>query len=205
MTDLHCDPGFQQLLAQHFSIAALEQQSGTVYGLWPDLTLAYMNPAWFHFARNNQGEPVISRQWRRGRVVTDALPEVLHPFYVELYLRGLEQQDDTPLEHDYECSSAQQYRLLAMTVHNLGCGAGLLIVNNPRQVTQHWRLPQEADQSRYLNDRGDLVQCSHCRCYQNKRQKHRWDWIPAWLTNPPDNRNQTLCPDCFNHYYSFTG
>ncbi|MDR9435354.1 MAG: hypothetical protein RI563_00650, partial [Thiohalophilus sp.] len=90
MSELHCDPGFRQLLAQHFSIALLEQHPGTVYGLWPDLTLAYMNPAWFRFARYNQGEPVISTDWRRGRRITDALPEVLHPFYVELYLRGLE-------------------------------------------------------------------------------------------------------------------
>ncbi|MDZ7661505.1 hypothetical protein [Thiohalophilus sp.] len=205
MTDLHCDPGFQQLLAQHFSITALEQQSGTVYGLWPDLTLAYMNPAWFRFARNNQGEPAISRQWQRGRAVTEALPDVLHPFYVELYLRSLEQEDDTPLEHDYECSSPAHYRLYTMTLHNLGCGAGLLIINSKRQVAQHRRIPQQADPRWYVDEWGSLVQCSHCRCYRNNQQKNHWDWILTWLTTPPDNLNHTLCPDCFNHYYSFTG
>ncbi|TDY03862.1 aldo-keto reductase family protein [Thiohalophilus thiocyanatoxydans] len=205
MTDLYCDPGFEQLLAQHFSLATLEQQPGTVYGLWPDLTLAYMNPAWFRFARDNQGEPAISWQWQRGRAVTEALPDVLHPFYVELYLRGLEQQDDRPLEHAYECSSPEQYRRFSMTLHNLGYGAGLLIINFERQVAQHRRIPRQGDPRSYVDDRGYLVQCSHCRCYRHNQQKNHWDWIPTWLATPPDNLTQTLCPDCFNHYYSFTG
>jgi hypothetical protein len=54
------DVGFRPLLADCES-GALEDATGTVYGLWPDLTLAFMNPAWFRFAAENRGEPAIFR------------------------------------------------------------------------------------------------------------------------------------------------
>lgn len=204
MSELHCDSGFQQLLAQHFSIVMLEQHPGTVYGLWPDLTLAYMNPAWFDFARDNQGEPAISHDWRRGRSVAEALPDVLHPYYVELYLRALENDSDQPLQHDYECSSPRQHRLFEMSLHNLGFGAGLLIINHERQVGDHNRPAQQAEEQQYRDERGRYRQCSHCRCYQNLQQRTNWDWIPTWLTTPPADPEHTLCPTCFNHYYSLS-
>ncbi len=204
MSELHCDPGFRQLLAQHFSIALLEQHPGTVYGLWPDFTLAYMNPAWFRFARDNQGEPVISTDWIRGRRITDALPEVLHPFYVELYLRGLENSSDQPLLHDYECSSAQEYRCFNMSLHNLGFGAGLLVINRDQQVGRHWRTPHPAQSEQYRDSAGQYCQCTHCRCYKNRQQKrsNHWDWIPDWISHPPYPIDYGLCPNCFAYYYN---
>lgn len=205
MSDLQCDPGFQQLLAQHFSIDLLEQHPGTVYGLWPDLSLAYMNPAWFGFARDNQGEPAISAHWLRGRLVTDALPEVLHPFYVELYLQALEDNSDEALIHDYECSSAQEFRLFSMSLHNLGYGAGLLIINRERQAGEHQRPAYAARDNAYRDARGKHHQCSHCRCFQNAGQRSRWDWIPDWVTQPPDKLVYTLCPACFDYYYQLSG
>lgn len=207
MSELHCDPGFRQLLAQHFSIALLEQHPGTVYGLWPDLTLAYMNPAWFRFARENQGEPAISDNWTRGRRITDVLPEVLHPFYVELYLRGLENTSDQPLLHDYECSSPQEYRCFNMRLHNLGFGAGLLVINCDQQVGQHWRTPHQGKIELYRDGAGRYSQCTHCRCYKNRQQKqsNSWDWIPDWISQPPSPIDYSLCPDCFAYYYSAGG
>lgn len=200
MSQLHCDPGFQQLLAQHFSIELLEQHPATVYGLWPDLTLAYMNPAWFDFARNNGGEAV-EPNWSLGRVITDALPEVLHPFYVELYLRGLENQDEQPLQHAYECSSPEQYRWFEMSVHNLGYGAGLLIINRDEVIRAHRRDPHTANPFEYRDIGGVYHQCSHCRCYRHGTLTDQWHWIPGWICRPQANIDHTLCPGCFDYYY----
>lgn len=203
MSELHCDPGFRQLLAQHFSLAELEQSPGTIYGLWPDLTLAYLNPAWFVFARDNQGEPTITARWGLGRVITDALPDVLHPFYVELYLHALENQADTALQHAYECSSPHEYRLFDMQLHNLGSGAGLLIINRQQRCGEHRRIPRQVETQKYQYTTGRYRQCSHCRCYENHQEHNQWDWIPDWIVTPPLPIDYSLCPSCFNHYYSF--
>ena len=201
MSDLHCDPGFRQLLAQHFTLSMLEAHSGTIYGLWPDLTLAYMNPAWFNFARENQGIPQVTQRWVLGKVITDALPDVLHPFYVELYLNALDNHESESLKHEYECSSPQQYQRFDMHLHNLGAGAGLLIINTEQVRCEHSRTLARPDTQTYLQRDGDYLQGSHCRCDQSHQQLNRWDWIPNWLNASPGEIKHTLCPACFDYYY----
>ena len=49
-------PGFARHL-RGFGEEQLERHEGPVFGLTGDLELAYLNPAWFRFARDNQGDP----------------------------------------------------------------------------------------------------------------------------------------------------
>ena len=67
----------------------MESDRSTIYGLWPDLTLAYANPSWTRFAAENGGEPAISTDWTLGRCLLEAVAEPLRPFFVESYGRSL--------------------------------------------------------------------------------------------------------------------
>jgi hypothetical protein len=55
----------------------LEDHPHTVYGVWSDLTLAYMNPAWFAFARRNGAEQSVPSAWSIGRSTIDAVVNTL--------------------------------------------------------------------------------------------------------------------------------
>jgi len=104
--------GFQDLL-KGLSFAEVERNIDPVYGLWADMRLAYFNPAWFSFAKENGGEPAISSEWKLGRSVLDAIPPVIQGFYRELFqlgLRSAQQGKRRPISHEYECSSASVYR-----------------------------------------------------------------------------------------------
>ena len=127
---------FQPLLAD-YDPGVLENDQGTIYGLWPDLTLAYFNPARFRFAAENGGEPAISQDWRLGRQVLEAIALPLRPFFEQNYRRCL--LEDRPWEHFYECSSDQLYRQFHMTAFPLGRSKGLLVVNSLRVESEHHR------------------------------------------------------------------
>lgn len=63
MERFHAD--FVSLL-DSFTLETLEKDSNPIYGLSADLTLNYLNPAWFTFAAENEGEPAISERFHLG-------------------------------------------------------------------------------------------------------------------------------------------
>ena len=133
-----CDPLFLPLLSD-FDLDQLESENDTIYGLWPDLTLAYASPAWTRFAAENDGEPAISTEWGQGRCILDAIAEPLWRFFVENFARSL--QESRPWGHLYECSSADLYREFHMKVFPLGRAEGMLVVHSLRLETAHTRNP----------------------------------------------------------------
>ena len=89
--DRHIDPRFLPLLTD-FDSDALEDNSATIYGLWPDLTLAYFNRGWTRFAALNAGEPQVTSQWPIGRCILDAIALPLCPFFAANYSQLLREQ-----------------------------------------------------------------------------------------------------------------
>lgn len=180
----------------------LERSPGVVFGLWPDLTLAYVNPAWYQFARENGGEPAISRDWRLGRCVMDAVPPELQPFYREFYGQQLAAEPASRIRQlEYECSSPDILRRHLMTVYRLADGRGLLVVNalTVAQICGRPTHPPYADD--YHDGGGWVRQCSHCRCVEHRREPGRWDWVPFWVASPPAMVTHGLCPLCLDHFY----
>lgn len=82
------DSRFAKLLRSH-DIASLRDHSGVVYGIWPDFRLAYLNPAWFQFALENGGEPRISKDWRLGASILEAMTSPVREFYQAKYRHSL--------------------------------------------------------------------------------------------------------------------
>jgi hypothetical protein len=193
-----CDARFRPLLA-NFDRRVLNSTYNTVYGLWPDLTLAYMNPAWFVFAYENGGEPAVSKTWTLGRNVLEAIPDAVRAFYEVNYRQAL--LENRPWEHDYECPSDEFYRRFHLTVYPLGNAEGLLLVNS--RIVESKLRPQSNSLLKrfYVDQRGRVRQCCHCRRFRRLDLPHTWDWIQAWVQKLPRNVDTGICEACLSFYY----
>lgn len=196
-------PDFMRLL-QGFQEETLASHSGTVVGLWPDGRMAFRNRAWFDFARANDGEPAISRDWPLGRSLLEAVPEELQAFYREAFRRCL--RDCRPWDHDYECSSATVFRHLHLRAYPLGGGEGLLLVHSlhlERPLREDERPPSPFRPSRHLDGNGFAHQCANCRRVQNlEGASDRWDWVPSLVEHRHEKVSHTICPICLDYYHA---
>ncbi|MGE0383274.1 MAG: hypothetical protein AB7Q97_00995 [Gammaproteobacteria bacterium] len=194
-------PEFAPLL-RDFDLQRLDAQHGAVYALWPDLTLAGFNRAWFDFARDNGGEPAISERFGIGARLMDAVPAVLREFVQDGLQGCLDRR--IPWQYDYECSSDSVLRRFRQIVYPLGAGTGLLIVNSLLVQHPHDPLSRRAgvpDSGLYRGRTGFIYQCAHCRRIQDVFRTERWDWVPEWVRRPPRDVSHALCPACFGYYY----
>lgn len=194
-----CDLRFLPLLSD-FDCDALEKGNDIVYGAWPDLTLAYLNPAWFIFAHENKGEPAISHDWILGRSILDSLPLSLHAYYQERYQRCLDERQ--PWRHVYECSSDEEFRKFHVTVLPLGKSEGLLFVNSLvfESPLLHGSLVLQEEM--YVDSSGMIVQCCHCRKFRRADASRAWDWVRPWIKQKPRDTSQAICETCVGYYYS---
>ena len=199
------DVGFGRLLAPHFRLDELDRHPATVFGLWPDARLAYFNEAWCAFAAANGGEPSVRHAWGLGARYLDAIAEPLRPFYADLLARTPDPGTSPhPVSHEYECSSATVFRKFSMQTYALADRAGFIVVNSLVVEAQHdplVRPPQPAVLERYLDGRGVLVQCMHCRRVQRGAKAVIWDWVPDWVEQSPPRTSHGICPICFDYYY----
>ena len=60
-------------LLDGFNLGTLENDPNSIFGLATDLTLNYLNPGWFNFAGDNDGEPAISAKFIIGSYIGDAM------------------------------------------------------------------------------------------------------------------------------------
>jgi hypothetical protein len=198
-------PDFAPLLASFNAEEWGHRGSAVVYGLWPDMTLAYLSPSWFSFARENGGEPLISTRWGLGRSIFEAIPKALDRFYRELLTTALRAPaGPRPVVHEYECSSAAVYRRFAMHLLPLKEQAGLLVVNSLRMESPHHatgRTSWDADAARYADEFGTVHQCAHCRRIRVVGTEHEWHWVPAWVDRPPVATSHDVCGICLDYYY----
>jgi hypothetical protein len=91
-----------------------------------------------------------------------------------------------------------------MQVYALQNRAGYVVVNALMVERPHdssLRPAQVADCSRYIGDRGVIVQCAHCRLVQQAASPMRWDWVPEWVEAAPAGTSHGLCHVCFDYFY----
>jgi hypothetical protein len=193
------DPQFGRLLGD-YDLAAISASEATIYGVWPDLTLAFVNQGWTRFAVRNNAEPTFHAKWSIGRNIVDAIALPLRPFFEENFARCL--ADKRPWEHCYECSSAELFRKFHMMTFPLGNADGLLVVNSLIQETPHTGTPCPPIESLYRNEYGMVTQCSHCRRIRRSGMEHTWDWVPDWVKAYPSDTSHGLCEPCLGFYYS---
>lgn len=186
------------------TVETLEADPHSTYALSPELSLIYLNPAWFRFAKENAGEPAISMRFGLGTPVCAAIAAPLKEFYSGAYLRALETGE--AWDHDYECSSADRYRRYHQTVYPLHNRAGLLVVNSLVQDQPHnpeTHAPSPPREERYTGAQGLIIQCCHCRRVQRAAEPELWDWVPAWVKRMPLRTSHGLCPICYEYYWIY--
>lgn len=125
MIETRCDPGFERLLAGFYR-QPLDQGDDVIYGVWPDLTLAYSNARWARFALENDGADVLAR-WTLATSVRSAFGPDLDPFYARAFGEVL--ATGTIWQHTYTCPSPRVRRWFNMRVLPLGRD-GLLVCHS---------------------------------------------------------------------------
>ena len=197
MAELNCDPDFLPLL-DGFQLSVLQRDPGTIYGLWPDLRLAYTNSGWSQFAAENGGEPAISQNWGLGADITRAIAEPLRPCFQECYGQCL--REDRPWVHMYECSTPAVYRAFQMKVFPLRRSAGLLVINSLKVVAAMQRPCEAPLEQRYRDGNGLILQCAHCR--RVRPLDGQWDWVADWVKRPPPKTSHGICEVCVAYYFT---
>jgi len=192
-------PRFSELLADYEHKSLLDADE-TIYGMWPDFRLAFVNVGWMSFAELNGGIPNITTDWSLGRRVTDAIAEPLRPFFETNYEKCL--REKRPWEHVYECSSAKLYRKFHMMTFPLGESEGFLVINSLRHAEAHRRVELPPIEDLYRNAQGIVVQCCHCRRVRRVGSDQTWDWVPDWVSTQPSNTSHSLCEPCVGFHYS---
>ena len=191
-------------LLDGFYLETLENDPNSIFGLATDLTLNYLNPGWFNFARDNDGEPAISARFILGSYIGDAMAGPARGYYLEIFQGIL--ATGKVWHHDYECSSPEKYRIYHQSVYPLYKKNGLIIVNSLVKEQPHdarTRKPRSPVKENYLQETGFITQCSNCRRVQRASRQDVWDWVPAWIKKMPENTSHTFCPICYEYYYEF--
>jgi hypothetical protein len=191
-------------LLQGFDLVTLERDPNSIFGLSKELTLNYLNPGWFDFARENDGDAVISERFILGSYIGDALRGEARDYYLGAFQDIL--RTGKVWHHDYECSSPDKFRLYHQSVYPLYNRAGLISVNSlvkeqPFDVIAG--VPHQPVDAFYVNKTGFVAQCSNCRRFRRASDQDVWDWIPAWVKQMPQNTSHTFCPPCYEYYYRF--
>jgi hypothetical protein len=188
-------PSFVPVL-HPFTLASLEADPGTIIGLFSDLRIGYVNPAWVRFARDNGGEGVIVR-WPPGASIESALAGPLRGFIDRAFTAAA--AGGPPFQDTYECSSATVERRFLMRIHKLAAG---FLVTHSLVVTRPHAGPGEApDEAMYRKPDGLVVQCCVCRRTRRSLPPYPWDWVPGFVTRLPPRTSHGLCETCVDHYY----
>jgi len=191
-------------LLNGFNLETLENDPNSIYGLSKDLALNYMNPAWFKFARENEGEPEITEKYILGTHFGDCMTGPVKDYYLEVFQSIL--QADKVWHHDYECSSPEKFRIYHQSVYPLYNRSGLIIINclvNDQPHDANSKKSCLPIKKLYIQKTGLITQCSNCRRVQRASQPDIWDWVPAWVKRMPKNTSHSFCQVCFEFYYKF--
>ncbi len=57
------------------------------------------------------------------------------------------------------------------------------------------------DETAYLDHRGILTACCHCRRTRQVRETAVWDWVPSYVEEPPERVSHGICAVCLNLFY----
>ncbi|MES2732302.1 MAG: hypothetical protein V4714_11150 [Bacteroidota bacterium] len=195
--------GFPRQL-QGIDFSTLEESAQSVFGLSPELTLNYFNQAWMNFSNNNGGEPGISTRFPLGANLKQAISGEIADFYMKKYEEVL--QTGNVWNHEYECSSYDQYRLFHQITFPLKNKAGLIVVNSltvdlPMQEIK--RISCSPIEELYRQPSGFITQCSNCRRSQRAFQAEIWDWVPEWIRQAPPKISHSICPICSDYYWKY--
>ncbi len=191
-------PDFLRSLRRTVDLARLEESRHTIFGLTPELRLAYFNPAWLEFAATN-GAPRLASDCALGHAVMSAVPAPLKKFYLDGYASAL--STGRCWLSGYQAPTPRRMQSWLQRVEPLASSDGLLVTHMlvsdlPHQVAGH-----APDPRRYRHPDGRLRQCATCRAFSPSGQPSEWELVPSWLALPPPRVSVELCFRCAEQAY----
>jgi hypothetical protein len=178
--------------------ASVESSPHACFALTESLEICYCNSAWDRFALENSAEPAALAASVLHKPFLQFVPEDLRLFYQDIFqrVRALGRMQS----QDYECSSAQVFRVYRMQVYPLQAGSGFVVNNSLRVEHPHTRAVCEPDDASYRERDGLIHMCANCRRTRRVDDPAVWDWVPAYVTRPRE-ATHTVCPFCAEYYY----
>jgi hypothetical protein len=179
--------------------AAVESCPHACFALTESLEICYCNSAWDCFARENSAEPAVLAASVLNKPFLQFVPEDLRPVYREIFQRA--RAVGRMQSQDYECSSAQVFRVYRMQAYPLQPGCGFVVVNSLVVVHPHTRDVCEPDDASYCANDGLICMCANCRRTRRIDDPAAWDWVPAYVANTRRDTTHSVCPFCREYYY----
>lgn len=181
---------------------AIARERATVCGLWPDCTLALVNAAWWQFAEENGAPRDFRFRFGLGSSMLDAISGPQRRYYETALSRAL--TSGRSWRHIYRCPSPTVDRTFQLEAIPVGNGRGLLLTHVPQVIA---RRPETGDEpgfepARYLDSRGVVHQCGHCRRVRRTDDADRWDWVTDWIVVVPRRISHELCRLCLELHYA---
>ena len=185
-----------EFLRPMFEGTTLAEGPATLVALAPDGTILWVNAAWREFARANDGDDVL-RRFGPGQSYFAGAGGPLRSFYEGVVQNAL--LTGEPFEQDYECSSAEVFRIYHLRVLPFGVDGLLLehslVVERPHEQEDH-----DAVEPCYRNASGMIVQCANCRRVR-RAEGDAWDWVRPWVSDLPTNTSHGICSACMGYYW----
>lgn len=183
----------------------LEKDENSIYGLSKEMKFIYFNPGFIQFSRSNDIEGNLINNLPLGIPVSKILAgEKISEFYIQNFKRIIATGEIW--HHEYECSSADEFRIYRQTTYPLKDGEILIIINKlivVQPIESTGRETNDADPKRYVQSSGFITQCGNCRHIQRTDQSEIWDWVPAWAEKIPEGTSHSICPICFDYYWKY--
>jgi hypothetical protein len=193
----HAQPTTSSDLLTPAELDELEASRDGVYGLWPDLTIAYVNPAWRGFVEHHEAALALARRWHLGGSVLEAVDPDLRPFYDRVLRACLDK--GRRWSHDFDCSGRCKSCRYRIEVIPLPARRGLLVAHKALVECPHAFAPccvSPTPPESYQDDSGLVVQCVYCRRIRSQADPHRWDLVPPWVERTPEHASGGLCETC---------
>lgn len=193
--NLQIDPKLKEFIEGE-DILGMNGSPNTIYAVWSDLRIAYLNDAWFEFARANETDDEFFDRFGLGSSIDFAAENLSNRRFVEAIRASL--ADQRARVSYYECPSPQNYRLMQVTF--LPISEDVCIVSNAGVVTtshvEAGRNPQVGHIDEYMNEDGMVAMCSSCRRVRDPDSAGTWVFVPAFVENPIELVTHTLCESC---------
>ncbi len=179
-------------------LSSFDRSEDIVCALDDALRIVYCNPAWDRFAAQNDGTACHSIQVV-GTPLLGSISDPLTRFFRTAFDAVLASGE--AFEFDYECSSAQTYRLFRMRIRPIQGPASLLVIHSLRVERPHDRPSVPPDDARYRSPAGFIVMCCHCRRTKKNVEPSTWDWVPDYVARVPPQVSSGICPTCYAYFY----
>jgi hypothetical protein len=184
-------------LPRAFPRQVLESCPDSCFAVSESLDITYCNKAWDRFAEQNQGAPEFFAARVVSRNLLDFIPEDIRKYHADLFKKA--RARGQPVSHDYECSSANVFRLYRMQIYPLE--SGFVIINARRVEHGHDRTSMEPNEALYRNSAGVIRMCANCGRTNRAEDRAAWDWVPAYVEHKPEKTTHGVCPPCLEYYY----